>query len=259
MTALPAAPLPRLKLALLLGLAAVIATLALLPYVFGVLMPLQRGGAHMSHLTVAGLVLLQYGPPSFIFAWLGLWFGERYGLTAPWLRAWVYRQPPPRSPQRWWWAILLGILSALPTIAITTDWQQLGHPSAAQMLDWAWRGALAMFQGGITEEIMCRLFTMSLLVWLMARLGGGVRPWMFIVAIVVAALLFGALHLPAAVSLGMADSPLAIVRIVLPNLIVGLPCGWLFWKYGLEHAMVAHFAGDFVLHVGSQLVLAALA
>lgn len=259
MTALPAAPVPRLKLALLLGLAAVIASMALLPYLFGVLIPRQTGKAQISYLAVAGSVLLQSGLGSFVLAWLGLWFGERYGLTAPWLRAWVYRQPQPRAPHRWWWAVVLGVFTGLSTIAIGTDWQHLGHPPAAQMLDWAWRGALAMFQGGIVEEIISRLFVMSLLVWLIARLGGGVRPWMFVVAIMVAALLFGVLHLPAAFRVGMANSPLAIARIVFPNLVVGLSCGWLFWKYGLEHAMVAHFAGDFVLHVVAQLVLAALA
>ena len=86
MTALPAAPVPRLKLALLLGLAAVIASVALLPFLFGVLLPMQTGKAPVSHLAVVVSVLLQYGLGSFIFGWLGLWLGERYGLTAPWLR-----------------------------------------------------------------------------------------------------------------------------------------------------------------------------
>ena len=33
------------------------------------------------------------------------------------------------------------------------------------------------------------------------------------------------------------------------NGLVGLVCGWLFLRRGLEHAMLAHFAGDLVLHV----------
>jgi len=82
---------------------------------------------------------------------------------------------------------------------------------------------------------------------------------MYGVAIVLAALLFGAGHLPAAFSAGMAHGPLSIGRIILLNALVGLPFGWLFWKYGLEHAMVAHFSADLVLHVGAQLALAALA
>ena len=69
----------------------------------------------------------------------------------------------------------------------------------------------------------------------------------------------GWLPLGPAFSAGMAHGPLSIGRIILLNALVGLPFGWLFWKYGLEHAMVAHFSADLVLHVGAQLALAALA
>jgi hypothetical protein len=34
---------------------------------------------------------------------------------------------------------------------------------------------------------------------------------------------------------------------------VGTVTGTLFWKYGLEHAMLAHFCADLVLHVGVPL------
>lgn len=253
MTALPATPAPRFKLALLLGLAAAIATVAVLPYYFGVLAPLQP--VKPSPLAVVGSLLLQYGAGSFLLAWLGLWLGERYGLTAPWLRAWVYRQPPPHAPHQWSRAASLGIVAGLVALAVLTDWRHLPHPPTTRLLGFAWRGALAMFQGGVAEEILCRLFTVSLLVWLMARLGGGARTWMYVAAIVLAALLFGAGHLPTAFRMGMASSPWAIAGIVFSNAIVGLPCGWLFWKYGLEHAMVAHFCADFVLHVASPLAL----
>lgn len=32
-----------------------------------------------------------------------------------------------------------------------------------------WQGLLAMFYGGITEKLMVRLFGMTLIVWLLAR------------------------------------------------------------------------------------------
>lgn len=255
MTALPATPAPRLKLALLLGLAATISISGLLPYYFGVLAPLQTGGPQPSPGIVIASMLLQFGVGSFLLAWLGLWLGERYGLTAPWLRAWVYRQPRPRAAHRWAWAILTGLAAGIVTLAVYTDWQHLPRLPTARLLDMAWRGALAMFQGGITEEIMSRLFLVSLLVWLMARLGGGPKPWMYGTAIVIAALLFGLSHLPAAVHAGMANNPQAMAGIVLSNAPVALLCGWLFWKYGLEHAMVAHFSADFVLHVAGPLAL----
>jgi hypothetical protein len=40
---------------------------------------------------------------------------------------------------------------------------------------------------------------------------------------------------------------------VLLNALVGLLTGTLFWKYGLEHAMLAHLCADLVLHVAVPL------
>jgi len=258
MPALPATPAPRVRLAIVLGLATVVAVLALFPYLM-VLMPLRFAAMRISPAVLMGAQALQAGVMAFLLGWLGLWLGERYGLSAPWLRAWVYRQPAPQAPHRWLWAVLLGVVSALMVLGIDALHGGNAHPAVPHLLDQAWRGALASFYGGIVEEVLCRLFLVSLLVWLLARLGGGARPWMFVAAIIVAALIFGAGHLPAAFASGMAHGPLAIARIVLLNALVGLPCGWLFWKYGLEHAMLAHFSADLVLHVGAQLALAAFA
>jgi hypothetical protein len=33
------------------------------------------------------------------------------------------------------------------------------------------------------------------------------------------------------------------------NTLAGFAFGILFWRYGVEHAMVAHFSTDLVLHV----------
>ena len=255
MPALPATRAPRLKLALALGIASTLATLALFPYLI-VLMPrLARLPVPVPLLAI--LQSLQAGVLCGALGWLGLWLGERYGLGAPWLRAWIYREAPPQARGRWTWAVLLGVVSAVLVLAL--DWHGQVRAPASRLLDQAWRGALASFYGGIAEETLCRLFLVSLLTWLLARLGGGARPWTYVVSIVLAALLFGAGHLPAAASAGMLHGPLSIGRIVVLNAIIGLPCGWLFWKYGLEHAMLAHFSADLVLHVGAQLTLAALA
>ena len=67
-------------------------------------------------------------------------------------------------------------------------------------------------------------------------------------AILLAALLFGAGHLPAAFAAGLARGPLPITRIVVLNMLAGTVFGALFWKLGLEHAMVAHFCADLMLH-----------
>jgi len=252
----PALPIrsPNLKLALLLGIAGMLATLALLPYLL-VLMPQKFAALPLPLPVVMAAQVAQAGVLCWLLAWLGLYLGAPYGLDAPWLRAWVDRRP--RSPSvsaHWWLAILLGVLAALLIIGLSLlgPKEAAGHGTHAIGL--AWRGFLASFYGGIVEEVECRLLLVSALVWLLARCNRRVaRPWMFVVAIVLAALLFGAGHLPAAFAIGLAHTPLLIARIIVLNALVGLVTGGLFWKYGLEHAMLAHFCADLVLHVGLPL------
>lgn len=244
----------QLKLALWLGVAGTLATLALSPYLVA-LMPLKFAASPLPLWVLLPAQALQAGVLCWLLGWLGLFLGARHGLDAPWLRAWVYRQP--RDPARrahWWLAALLGVVAALLVIGIDltrSPWHSIGTGAAFGS---AWRGALASFYGGIVEETECRLLLVSLFVWLLAWLNRQqARSWMFVVAIVLAALLFGAGHLPTAFAIGMAHAPFAIARIVLLNALVGLITGTLFWKYGLEHAMLAHFCADLVLHVALPL------
>jgi len=73
-------------------------------------------------------------------------------------------------------------------------------------------------------------------------------------AIVLAAVIFGAGHLPAVMSL-TALTPLVIVRTIVLNAVGGIIFGWLYWKKGLESAMISHFSADIVLHVIVPLVV----
>jgi len=47
----------------------------------------------------------------------------------------------------------------------------------------------------------------------------------------------------------VALTPLVVLRAVVLNGVVGVACGWLYWRKGLEMAMAAHFSADIVLHV----------
>jgi len=245
---------PSLKLALWFGAAGILATLLLFPYLLA-MMPLKFAMLRQPWWVVMLAQALQTGVLCLLLGWLGLLLGARHGLDASWLRAWVYRQPRnPAARPRWLLAVVLGVSSALLVAAISLLFLHPAAGATSRSLDWAWRGALASFYGGIVEEVECRLFVVSLFVWLLARLNHRqALPWMFVTAIVLAALLFGAGHLPALFAAGMAHTPLIIARIVLLNALVGLVTGGLFWKYGLEHAMVAHFSADLVLHVALPL------
>lgn len=246
---------PHLRLALLLGLAGTLATLAVMPYLLN-LQSDQFAAIPIPLSVVVVLQTVQAGVLCWLLAWLGLHLGASVGLDAPWLRAWVYRRPrDPARRSRWWLAAALGVVAALLVIALAALGPQPPDASAGSGVEVAWRGALASFYGGIVEEIQTRLLLVSALVWLFARVNHRVtRPWMFVAAIVLAALLFGAGHLPVAISAGVAGTPLLIARIVVLNAVAGVVFGGVFWKYGLEHAMVAHFCADLVLHVALPLL-----
>ena len=76
---------------------------------------------------------------------------------------------------------------------------------------------------------------------------------MYWAAIVVAALLFGAGHLPAASKIWGLEA-IVVLRTLLLNGIAGVVFGWLYWKRGLEMAMLSHFSADIVLHVIAPLL-----
>lgn len=119
---------------------------------------------------------------------------------------------------------------------------QLASPPAAWVL------GLASVGAGIQEEVLFRLGAMTIVAWLLSRVCPASHP----VALVwsancVAALLFGAAHLPL-VGAGAA-TPAVVAYILGVNGIVGLICGWLFWRKGLIAAMTAHAIFDLVLKV----------
>jgi membrane protease YdiL (CAAX protease family) len=70
----------------------------------------------------------------------------------------------------------------------------------------------------------------------------------FWIANILAAVLFGLGHLPG-VALLVPLTPLVIARTVILNGLLGIIFGWLYWKSGLEAAMISHFSADLILHV----------
>lgn len=90
---------------------------------------------------------------------------------------------------------------------------------------------------------------MTLVVWLVARLRRRLPGnATFQLAIVLAAVLFGVGHLPAAAHIWGLDA-IVVLRTIVLNAVFGIACGWLYWRRGLEMAILAHFSADIVLHV----------
>ena len=212
---------PQLRIALVLGAAAALATVCVFPY----LLALQPGAFAFAVVSPAVLVAaqsLQTAVFCFLLGWAGLKFGASLGLGAPWLAALLYGRTPTDTRTNW---VLAGVLGAacgagiLGLVALFGS--PLGDGSIAQDPA-AWKGLLAAPYGAVVEETVCRAFLMGGIAWLLARTSGGVpRPWQLITAIVLAALLFGAGHLPMAGQLGALDLGV-IARVVGYNAIAGV-------------------------------------
>lgn len=111
----------------------------------------------------------------------------------------------------------------------------------------------AVLYGGVIEEVMLRLFFLSLAAFLLHKLfgKGTEKPatGILIAANIVSAILFAAGHLPATAAL-MGLSPMIVFRCFLLNGGFGLLFGWLYRKYGLRYSMIAHGGS----HVISKLI-----
>ncbi len=71
----------------------------------------------------------------------------------------------------------------------------------------------------------------------------------FWTANLIVAIIFGLGHLPAASIMMLPITPVVVTAALVLNGIAALVFGYLYWKKGLEAAMVAHFSADIVVHV----------
>lgn len=98
--------------------------------------------------------------------------------------------------------------------------------------------------GGITEEVLVRWGLMTVLVWAGWRVlrRDLQQPSTGIIwgAIATSALVFGLSHLPSVAQSLSALTPYLAAYITIGNALFGLVAGYLFWRYGLEAAVIAH-------------------
>ncbi|MCI4568994.1 CPBP family intramembrane glutamic endopeptidase [Lysobacter sp. CFH 32150] len=240
------------RTAALWGLLAGLSAMAVMPY----LMQLTPQAFEGLRIPLPALVALQ-GLQAFVLlgllSLLGLRMGHRVGLGSPLLQTWLARRAIPGwrtlKPVQ---SIAIGAIFAVIVLGASLLLDPLLPKPLHAITDTgksALNGLLASFYGGIAEELQLRLFLMTLLVWSFTAFGRRQpRVTTYWVAIVIAALLFGVGHLPAAAKLwGLSD--IVVFRTIALNAVVGLAFGWLYWRRGIEMAMLGHFSADIVLHV----------
>jgi hypothetical protein len=252
MTKTDTAPMPRLRVGILLWsagtLGAVTVAVGVLPQI-SAKMPLP---APLWLITLASV--FQSALVVALAVWSGTALAPAVGLRAPAFEAAATRRPvmPALKPQ-----VLPGLIAGvlgglllfvslrLSPAAIAGLQDQFSPPLYARML-----------YGGITEEVLLRWGLMTAFTWLAWRYvqgkRGDVNPGLTWLAIAVSALLFGVGHLPVASYLiGSLNGPV-VVFVVGLNATFGLLFGWLFWRRGLESAMVAHAVTHLVSYGAAQ-------
>lgn len=111
----------------------------------------------------------------------------------------------------------------------------------------------SVLYGGVMEEVMLRLFMMSLLVYfawkLFFRREDNPPASVMIAANILVSLLFAAGHLPSTVQMFGEITPMILLRCFLLNGAAGLVFGYLYRKYGIQYSMLAHAGAHVVWKV----------
>ena len=96
---------------------------------------------------------------------------------------------------------------------------------------------------GITEELVFRVVASTLVAWIVYLVTKRQTAAIW-TGIVVAAVLFGLAHIA-----NLAHVPHPYLRAITLNGIAGLALGWLYWRRGLEWAIVAHTIADATMYL----------
>ena len=201
--------------------------------------------------TMLGVVgAIQYAAYALVLGVPGIWLAKKTGL-------WTGEKRITRKPLIA--AIVISVIGGLVLVYADLLFfsryipgiELGGKPSFAYILG-------SVITGGIVEELMLRLFMMSLIAFVLHKLFERKAELpsvkMLVIANIVAALLFAAGHLPVTFAT-IGNSPMILFRCFLLNGGFGLAFGWLYRKFGLRYAMIAHGG----CHVVSKLILLIIA
>jgi len=181
---------------------------------------------------------------------IGLWLAPKVDLHWWIITHLLTGQPIPFSISN---ALSIAIASGIVTAVVIVGIDRLFRPKMPPLqedtqIPGPVHGFLASFYGGIAEEVLLRLFLLTAFMFLLQWIGWpGLSS--FWAANILSAILFGAGHLPAAKNL-FGLNAIVVWRTIILNAIGGIVFGYLYWRYSLEIAMVAHFSADIVIHVG---------
>jgi hypothetical protein len=184
----------------------------------------------------------------------GLYLGKRTGLGTPVLDSlFRTRNLPANYGSVLKLSVFLGILvSFIIFILDRFVFSIFSEPLTVHLMTPPlWERFLYSFYTGFVEEIVLRFFLMTLLVWIswkIKRTSQGLPTsagvWM---AILIVSFIYGLGYLSSSLSASMEQ--VQMIAILLFNALAGIAFGWLYWKKGLEAAIIANLTSSLMIFV----------
>ena len=121
-----------------------------------------------------------------------------------------------------------------------------------------WKRLLLCFYGGLTEEILMRIFAFGFLIWLLRKIlrtgNEAAGSKVFWTANILLALIFGLGHLGSVVPLMPVTFKIVLGALLL-NGVASVAFTGLYLRRGLEASILAHFVADFMIWVIGPAIL----
>ncbi|MCR9192950.1 MAG: CPBP family intramembrane metalloprotease [Gammaproteobacteria bacterium] len=223
----------------LIGMVGAFAVLLMLPtMVSNKPSPIPMWAIYLIQVVQSGVILG-------VFVWIGVTLAHKVNLKSPCIEALVskescWRKLLPQLGPACIGGVIVGILLVGMNYLTPHELSITTNEGINPLL----KVLAEVFYGGITEEILLRWGVMTLLLWLL---------WRFIqrdqstpsqklvwIAIITSSLLFAFAHLPAAHVLAGHLTLNIFAYVVVGNSLAGMMFGFLYQRFGLESAMIAH-------------------
>lgn len=190
-----------------------------------------------------------------VAVWAGVFLAPKCRLSAPAFEALARNDNflAPLKPQMIP-GLIGGLLGGLAIVLSWVLWRPFLPPefvTRAEQLNQFLPLPTRLLYGGFTEELLLRWGVLTLLVWAAWRLfqkgKGEPKRVFFVSAIVISSIIFGLGHLPIAAALASGLTAAVVLYVVTANSAFGLIAGYLYWRKGLEAAILAHMLAHVVI------------
>lgn len=143
--------------------------------------------------------------------------------------------------------VLLSLMGMLSNSILPQEFLELGENFKPGI-------ASRFLYGGITEEILMRFGLMTFIVWIMLKIFKELKPKLYWYGIIISAIIFALGHFPIAFQILDNPSNVLLLYILIANSVGGIIFGWLYWKKGLESAIIAHMFTHLIMLISESII-----